>query len=672
MKQIRKLLAALLTVCLISGLWACSSPSEESTTSGSTQAPETTAAADSGTFTGTARGYGGDVTVTITVADGAITEVTASGDDETPSIGGQAVEQLPAAILEEQTWDVDTFSGATMTSNAIRDAAKAAMTQAGLIEETEASAMTPGTYTYTYRGYCSDVTVATTVSEDAITAVEVTSQDETVGIGSYALERLPAAILEEQTVYADTISGATATSNAIISAVKDALTEAGADMAVFGRTPEADPPKDEVYDTDVVVIGAGAAGFSSAIMALQNGADVMIVEKMDIPGGNTVRSSGVWNVAGPDQQEIDEFIEYTMTGGHNLNNEDLVRVMVTNSSKIGPWLKELGFDVAEDGGSVDGLARGLITSYLNKFEEMGGTILFSTKAEEILMEDGAAAGIRATSENGGTVTINADAVIVASGGFGYDLEKCYELKPELDGMITNNQVGATGDGIYMAQDVGANVIDMEQIQAHPTVEQSTATLVTEGVRKAGGILLNADGVRFTNECGYRDVVAGAILEQPGAYAYIIFNQDLYDSNGNIPTYDKLGIVAHCESTDEIAEYIGCDAQAVADSFAAWNECVQNQSDPEFGSEYTWERNITTEGPWYVIKIAPGIHHTMGGIEINTEAEVISTEGEAIPGLYACGEVTGGVHGGNRVGGNALMDCQVFGMIAGENAAAYCQ
>lgn len=115
------------------------------------------------------------------------------------------------------------------------------------------------------------------------------------------------------------------------------------------------------------------------------------------------------------------------------------------------------------------------------------------------------------------------------------------------------------------------------------------------------------------------------------YAYIIFNQDLYDSNGNIPTYDKLGIVAHCESTDEIAEYIGCDAQAVADSFAAWNECVQNQSDPEFGSEYTWERNITTEGPWYVIKIAPGIHHTMGGIEINTEAEVISTEGEAIPG-----------------------------------------
>lgn len=665
MKALHKVIASLLAVGMLTGLAACSQPAASE--SGSPAPSEPAQAGE--TYTGTARGFGGDVTVTITVADGKITDVTATGDQETPDVGQKAVEELPAKILEAQTYDVDGVSGATISSNAVKDAAKAAMTEAGLIEAST-GAMTPGTYTYTYRGYCSDVTVATTVSEDAITDVEIVDQDETVGIGSYALERLPGAILDKQTVYADTISGATATSNAIISAVKDALTEAGADMSVFGRTPDPEPAKDETYDTDVVVIGAGAAGFSSAIRAIQGGADVMMVEKMDIPGGNTVRSSGVWNVAGPDQQEIDDFIEYTMEGGHYLNNEDLVRVMVTNSSKIGPWLESLGFKVSEDGGSVEGLARGLITSYWNKFEEMGGTVLFATKAEEILMKDGAAAGIRATSENGGTVTINAKAVIVASGGFGYDLEKCYELKPELTGMITNNQVGATGDGIYMAQAVGANVIDMEQIQAHPTVEQSTATLVTEGVRKAGGILLNADGVRFTDECGYRDVVAGAILEQPGAYAYVVFNQDLYDSNGNIPTYDKLGIVAHCESTDDIAAYIGCDPQAVADTFAAWNTCCENQSDPEFSSAYTWERNITTEGPWYVIKVAPGIHHTMGGIQIDTEAQVISTEGTVIPGLYACGEVTGGVHGGNRVGGNALMDCQVFGMIAGDNAAAY--
>lgn len=190
--------------------------------------------------------------------------------------------------------------------------------------------------------------------------------------------------------------------------------------------------------------------------------------------------------------------------------------MVEGSWQIGPWLKELGFPVNEKGSGVEGLARGLITDYYEKVEELGGQILYATKAEKILMNDGKACGIEATSGNGGKVTVNAKSVVIATGGFGYDLQKCYELKPSLTGMITNNQVGATGDGIYMAEAVGANLIDMDQIQAHPTVEQSTATLITEGVRKAGGILLNAEGKRFTDECNYRDIVAGAILEQTGA------------------------------------------------------------------------------------------------------------------------------------------------------------
>ena len=618
-------------------------------------------------FTGTSKGFGGDVSVTITVKDGKITHAVITGDGETPSIGGQAVNSLGEVIVEAQSADFDGISSATVTSNAVREALKDAMRQAGLMEAASET-MTAGTYEFTYRGYCSDVTVATTLSETAIENVEVVNNDETVGIGSYAIERIPSAIVENQTAGVDGVSGATATSSAILSAVRDALNAAGADMAVFNRAPEAPKPVDETYDTDVVVVGAGAAGYAAAVTALQDGANVIIVEKMDIPGGNTVRSSGVWNVAGPDQKEIDDFVEYTMKGGHYMNNEALVRVMVEGSWQIGPWLKELGFPVNEKGSGVEGLARGLITDYDQKVKELGGQILFATKAEKILMNDGKACGIEATSSNGGKVTINAKSVIIASGGFGYDLEKCYELKPSLTGMITNNQVGATGDGIYMAEAVGANLIDMEQIQAHPTVEQSTATLITEGVRKSGGILLNAEGKRFTDECNYRDIVAGAILEQTGAYAYIVFNQDLYDSNGNIPTYDKLGIVAHCNDTDEIAAYIGCDSQAVADSFAAWNTACENKNDPDFASEYDWKRNITTSGPWYVIKVAPGIHHTMGGIQINTEAEVISTEGTAIPNLYACGEVTGGVHGGNRVGGNALMDCQVFGRIAGEQAA----
>lgn len=646
----KKIVAMAMTLCLMLGL---------------------AVAENENTFTGTAKGFGGDVSVTITVEDGRITDAVVTGDNETPSIGGQAVETLGGAIVEAQSAEFDSVSGATVTSSAVREALKDAMRQAGMMEAASQT-MTAGTYEFTYRGYCSNVTVATTVSETAIEQVEVVSNDETVGIGSYAIERIPAAIVENQTAGVDGVSGATATSNAILSAVRDALNAAGADMAIYNCTPEAPEAVNETYDTDVVVVGAGAAGFAAAVTALQDGADVIVLEKMDIPGGNTVRSSGVWNVAGPDQKEIDDFVEYTMKGGHYMNNEALVRVMVEGSWQIGPWLKELGFPVNEKGSGVEGLARGLITDYYKKVEELGGQILYATKAEKILMDDGKACGIEATSGNGGKVTVNAKSVVIATGGFGYDLQKCYELKPSLTGMITNNQVGATGDGIYMAEAVGANLIDMDQIQAHPTVEQSTATLITEGVRKAGGILLNAEGKRFTDECNYRDIVAGAILEQTGAYAYIVFNQDLYDNNGNIPTYDKLGIVAHCANTDEIAAYIGCDAQTVADSFAAWNTACENKNDPEFASEYDWERNITTSGPWYVIKIAPGIHHTMGGIQINTETEVISTEGTVIPSLYACGEVTGGVHGGNRVGGNALIDCQVFGRIAGEQAAKNAQ
>ena len=326
----KKIVAMAMTLCLMLGM---------------------AVAENENTFTGTAKGFGGDVSVTVTVEDGRITDAVVTGDNETPSIGGQAVETLGGAIVEAQSAEFDSVSGATVTSSAVREALKDAMRQAGLMEAASQT-MTAGTYEFTYRGYCSNVTVATTVSETAIEQVEVVSNDETVGIGSYAIERIPAAIVENQTAGVDGVSGATATSNAILSAVRDALNAAGADMAIYNRTPEAPEAVNETYDTDVVVVGAGAAGFAAAVTALQDGADVIILEKMDIPGGNTVRSSGVWNVAGPDQKEIDDFVEYTMKGGHYMNNEALVRVMVEGSWQIGPWLKELGFPVNEKGSGV--------------------------------------------------------------------------------------------------------------------------------------------------------------------------------------------------------------------------------------------------------------------------------------------------------------------------------
>lgn len=641
-----------------------------------------TGAEPKSSFTGTARGFGGEVSVELEVEGGKITACKASGEMETKGIGSRAIEELPARIVEAGTYEVEGVSGATITSGAVKDAAKAAMEAAGLLEKAAAGAMKPGSYTASYHGYTSDVVVETTVSGDAIVSVKVVDEGETVGIGSYAIERMPGEMVEKQTAMVDMVTGATATSMAIRQGVLDCLKQAGADMAVFAKEPEAPVPTDVTYETDIVVIGAGAAGLSAAVEALDSGASVIVVEKMDIPGGNTVRSSGAFNVAGhPEQVEhnakradVEYFIDYTMTGGHNINNPELVRYMVENSAGIVDWMREIGFEAkfGEGYGScnVPGVARGLITGFRDKVEARGGKVLMHTKANEILMENGKAVGIKATGADGGTVTVRAKAVIVATGGFGYNLKMCYELKPEFDGFVTNNHVGATGDGIVMATAVGAATVDMEQIQAHPTVHQATANMLTEGCRTAGGILINTSGKRFIDECTYRDVVANAILAQDEKHAFLLLNQGIVDSNVNIQGYIKLGtLTGPYDSIDAAADAMGVSREALAETVANWNSYVAQKNDPEFGSHFEWFRDLSV-GPWYVSQIAPGIHHTMGGLKINTSTEVLNEAGEAIPGLFACGEVTGGVHGGNRVGGNAILDCLVFGYTAGGQSAAY--
>ena len=221
----------------------------------------------------------------------------------------------------------------------------------------------------------------------------------------------------------------------------------------------------------------------------------------------------------------------------------------------------------------------------------------------------------------------------------------------------------------MAQALGADLVDIEQIQLHPTVEQTTSILITESVRGDGAILVNQSGVRFTNELLTRDAVSAAELAQEGSYAYIIFDQNLRDHLKAIEKYVKSGITVQADTIEGLAEQLNIDPATLAKTLADWNEIVKNQRDPDFGRTTGMEADLTT-APYYAIKIAPGIHHTMGGVKINTAAEVINTEGKAIPGLFAAGEVCGGVHGGNRLGGNAVADIVIFGRIAAESAIAY--
>ena len=551
------------------------------------------------------------------------------------------------------------------------------------------------TLTGTGLGIDGPVVVEVTADESTIYDVQVVEQNETVGIGSVAVEQLPGQIVETNSINLDAIAGATVTSDAIFTAVEAALTAGGFDAETFKKEKEEQGPVEktaETLDCDIVIVGAGGAGLTAAVRATEEGASVIVLEKMPIVGGNSLKATGGMNAAGTKFQEalditdsgVEEFIEDTMNGGHQLNNPDLVRTMAENSSEAVDWLASIGAElpkVAATGGTQhkylhepeDGSAVGsfLVDKLSKKCEEMGIDVRLNTCATEILMDGGQAVGVKAEDAEH-EYTINAGAVILASGGFGANFDLMTQYDPSLANAVTTNHAGATGDGILMAEAVGAATVDMDQIQLHPTVYQETGMLVSESVRSMGGILVNAEGKRFCNDMSTRDAVSQAELAQPGAFAWIIFDQRIVDDLSSTQKYIKSGLTVSADTYEELAKLMEYDEEAAAnfvESMETWNAAVAAGEDAEFGRNNGMDEDLST-APYYAIKIAPGIHHTMGGIEINTEAEVINTDGEVIPGLYAAGETTGGVHGGNRIGGNAVCDFVVYGRIAGANAAAF--
>lgn len=589
---------------------------------------------------------------------------------------------------------------------------------------------TPGTYEGEAQGFGGTIKVAVTLSADKIDTVEVLESTETDAIGEVALESLPQAVVDAQSSQIDTVSGATVTSTAFIEAVNAALTAAGVDPAAL--TPVSGGAdvtvEEQTLEADVVVVGAGGAGMTAAITAAQAGKTVVLLEKTSMAGGNSVRATGGMNAAKTEWQDTNEFTEDagvektlstaaetypeladlvatvqaqydaykanptgyfdsvelfildTLVGGKNLNNYDLVETLASNSASAIEWLSTIGADLHNvgsfGGASVKRIHRPVdaegktisVGSYLipilqKACEDNGVQIIFNAPATEILMADGAAVGVKAEG-----YTVNAKSVVLATGGFGANLEMVAELKPELDGFVTTNAPGITGDGIKMAEAVGAATVDMDQIQIHPTVEQKTSALITEGLRGDGAILVNAEGLRFCDEVGTRDAVSAAELAQTGGYAWLVVDQKMVDASSVIAGYIKAGYTVQGDSYEALAEAMGVPADAFATTMETWNAAVAAGTDAEFGR--TSFANPLDTAPYYAIKIAPGVHHTMGGVQIDTSAQVLDTEGNVIPGLFAAGEVTGGIHGANRLGGNAVADFIVFGRISGQSAADY--
>ncbi len=588
--------------------------------------------------------------------------------------------------------------------------------------------------TGTAKGFGGDVTVTLTIDNGVITAAKAEGADETPGVGTPALEQLPAAMAANNTVNVDVVAGATFTSNAVIEAAKAALVAAGLNPDDYMTKVEAVAAEDAVYEADVVIVGAGGAGMTAALTAAESGATVIIVESQAAVGGNSVRATGGMNAGDTPYQDKNEFgqaagvektlnesapayadnaeiaalteevkfqwaayqqgaADYfdtvelmqldTMIGGKGINDPELVEVLAENSAEGIEWLKKYNIELVTagpfGGASVQRIHFPMVD---NKKVSVGAymvplleeackandkiTFLMETTASEIVMVDGAAKGVIAKGKTGNTVTVNADAVILAAGGFGANLEMVAAYQPSLEGFMTTNAAGLQGQGIQMAQAVGAAVVDMDQIQIHPTVQFDTAALITESLRADGAVLINAEGKRFIDEVGTRDVVSAAEIAQTGSYSWLIVDQRMLDASSVIAGYVKKGFTFTGETYEELAAAIGVDAATFAETMNAWNGYVAAKNDPDFG-RVSFANPLDT-APFYAIKVTAGIHHTMGGVKINTSTQVLNTEGNAIPGLYAAGEVTGGVHGANRLGGNAVSDFVVFGRIAGEEAA----
>lgn len=457
------------------------------------------------------------------------------------------------------------------------------------------------------------------------------------------------------------------------------------------QQPEVNEPSDTVYSADIVIIGAGGAGMAAAIEASDAGANVVILEKMSYAGGNTIRSEGGLNAVETVFQKekniedsVQSMIDDTYIGGKKINNMELVTYFAENSAAAIDWLTSINMDVSDvaqgagatyprmhrpaDGSKIGGV---LVPVLMKNLEERQITILYNTTATELLSENGEVNGVKAVDKNGKELVFNANAVIIATGGFGANEDLYVKYRPDLKGFTTTNHPGATGDGIVMAEAVGADTVDTDQIQTNPTVEVTTNTVISESVRGKGAIFVNQDGKRFISEMLTRDVLSTAILEQPGKYAYMILDQNTMDSMKALQENYEKGIITKGETLADLAGVLEIDADVLESTIAVWNEAVANKNDAEFGRETGLDVDLS-QAPYYAIKVSPAVHYTMGGIKINTLTEVINVDGDSIKGLYAAGEVTGGLHGGNRLGGNAVADIMVFGRQAGIQASAYAE
>lgn len=607
----------------------------------------------------------------------------------------------------------------------------------------------PGTYQVTTEGHNGKLPMEVTLSEERIEKIDIDSSGESFGIADIVFSRIPAEIIEGQTLNVDAVSGASVTSNGVLDGVARAIKLAGGNPDVLRKRPKAPSAldtEDKTYETDIVVVGGGGAGLAAAATVLQTGKQVILVEKFPALGGNTVRAGGPINAPWPEWQhtfaanpgeahnlqelhDIDEttidpeFLEdfrslkielknylknptylfdstllyriQTYIGGKRKDlqgqeihgNYDLIKILTERALESVQWLEAIGveFDRNEVTMPVGALWRRghkpkvpmgyAFISVLDKYvREQGGTILTDTPIKELIVEEGVVRGVIGTGRNGQTVTIKAKAVILASGGFGANTKMLQEYNTYWtkidDNIKTSNSPAITGDGILLGQSLGADLVGMGFSQMMPVSDPHTGALFSGlQVPPANFIMVNQEGKRFVDEYGSRDKLSQAAIDNGGLF-YLIADDNIkktaYNtSDEKIEAQVAAGTLHRADTLEELAEQIGINPEILITTINNYNSYVDAGIDPEFnkgGFDLKCEK-----APFYATPRKPAVHHTMGGLKIDTTAHVIHTNGQPIAGLYAAGEVAGGLHAGNRLGGNSLTDIFTFGRIAGQTA-----
>ena len=615
---------------------------------------------------------------------------------------------------------------------------------AGGASKTEGTGFKAGTYEIEIDGYGGPMKVATTFTEDSIEKVEVLEHKETDGIGTNAVDQIPTAIVESQSLGVETVSGATASSQAILKAVENAVKEAGGDVEALKTAPandtkeaKGDPVKEE---TDVVVVGGGGAGLSAAIAAAKEGAKVILVEKTGALGGNTIRAGGPYNAVDPERQksvapadqasmdkalalaskeaksprhqelmdELKKDIEeynagakdylfdslalhklQTYDGGDYVGQLEFIEKLVDQSLPTSEWMAENGVKWTDDISTVPGglwprahlpvnsAGKDYIDAGQATAKELGVKILLNSPAEELIIEDNKVVGIKGTSEKA-PMEIKAKAVILATGGFSANKEMRKQYVPDLNEELpTTNNPAITGDGIKMAEAADANLTGMEYIQSLPlgNPEDGGLNAWMGGSGVEYYYQINKEGKRFMAEDGRRDVMTAALLAQEDSMSYVITGGNNKIEVGtedglniwgdDIEDLVKKGIVFKADTIEELAKQIDVDPAVLKETNDKFNSYAEAGNDPDFNRTLFGKPIVA---PFYASKRVPTVHHTMGGLQIDLQNHVLNKKGEIIPGLFAAGEVTGGIHGANRLGGNALVDIHVFGRSAGEEAA----